>query len=595
MKNTHRSVLLLLGMAAFANHSFAQTAEQPKEKVEELKAVQIVKIPVAEIKAPEIDLSKLPKLKPIEIPQLKEVASVVEPDEAEKNGISLEFVGNEIRAIGSVSAACGDLLSLDTKKDEVASKDDEDSDKESVSNDLKGQASRVGARLTFHGNEKIKTLSDCVKLDDDGEKADLSKNSKLHRSVLSDGEIAIAGLLDSSNKVDYDKKFVKSAQYKKMEVQFKKLDCKECNADPSSLRARINELKSINSPLVASLLPKLLEKSVSEAGDRIGSAKNLRSLESIRSDLSDIAELIPSLKISSSEKEKQLGDIAEKFTELMSRNQEITSTDAKASAEQSRSADFMAKTYEALAKLPGMDPDSKDEALAKADGYKKGHERRVEYLSMINANHPEVTKEMKGLSMKEEKLRAAKDDACNQYTQKGYQLVPNPHFSFVACGEAKPKYEEFMASFAPLKQRVDTAQTVNLNLLAQQKVLNGQQQPQWFNQPGPFSNNANNLFTLNPAVFPNAAQLNQNSGIAGQNSVGPNNLYPQQNGFQYGNPQSLNLVYNQAYNNPNFAGGNVGLNTSTLPIAMPIPGVSNNITQAPQQPVNTFQPTFIVN
>lgn len=565
MKYPRHSFLLLVGMVAFtSNASFAmgpfdeekillkdevaveETAARPAIEAIKLESKPVVVSKALEIKAEPIVVRKQAKL--------KDVVSSIDADEFEKLGLGFSFEDGNLQLTGQLPSACADQLSLDVKK-ETLSEVDSDARVEKAE-DLKEHSSRIGGRLSFHGNEGMKSLSDCLAANEDESKVDLSTKHNVRRLALDDNEIAVAGLLDSSNKVIVNKDSAKSSEYKKLERQLAKLDCKECSADASSLRSRLSELKTMDSPLVASILPKLLEESIKQASGRIESAKKIRDLESIRTDLIEIANMIPGLKISSESKEDRLAEIAEHFGTLMAKNQELA-FEAKSATERTRSAEFMASTYEKMAALPGMEDDSKDEALALSKSYKKGGERRLDYLSSIDPTHAEVKDALKKADLTEFKLQREAQAAC---------LGNANQFNFVRCSAAQTKLQEFASKMNPLKQRF-VAATSGFSQPSANSGLD-----QWFNKSAPANTaQTNNLFTLNPAVFPSANAINVNNGAV-QNS-----------------PTAS--IYPQATNS------NVSVYNSNLPIAIPLSGISNQVapSAAPAVTTNEFKPSFIVN
>jgi len=439
MKPNRRS-FLFLGVFALIQAPITAHAGVATDVPTDIQPIPTAKVEPLKV---DVDLKKQPSLqvKPVALkaPKAKAVDTIVDADEFKKLGLGFTFHENNLQLTGELPEVCADQLTLDVKK-ESADALPSNTQLQNL-DDLKEHASRVGGRLTFHGNENLKTLSDCVQHADD-DKKDVSSISKLSHSAVSDHEIAMAGLLDSSNKVQLTDDSAKSGEYVKLEKQVQKLDCKECNADANSLRTRIDELKSTDSPLVASLLPKLLELSIQQSADRIPSAQSIHELEVIRGDLVQTANLIPTLKISVADQQKYLDSVTEQMTSLLGKDQEL-SVSTQSSVVLTQGADFMAQTYTAIAKLPKMDAERKKEALEIAKDYGKDGNRRLAFLS-IDPSHPEVQAALKNGPAEIQKLQRNAQAVC-----AGTQN----QFNFTNCSEAQKQLQIASSQLQSLQQR----------------------------------------------------------------------------------------------------------------------------------------------
>jgi hypothetical protein len=543
MNKLNRPFLLALGTVAFyCSSAFAQTVA-PEEK------------------APET------KFKKSAITAKIDNASLVDADEFKKLGLGLIFTGNKLQITGNLADQCSAQLNIEVKKLQPSDQSDSKAENEEG---LIAQANHYGARITFSGSAEVKTLSDCVNFDLNAPKSELSSNSKLSRELLVDHEIAVAGLLDSSNNVLLEKDFARSDEYKRASKLIASVDCKSCNSNTDSLRSRINELKSMDSKLVGSLLPKLLEASIAQIEDRISKAKNMGELEKILADLSDLAESVPGLKISADDKGAQLSLIADQFNGLVAKNRSLA-YELKSEKERTRSADFMVKAHEQLSKLPGIDEDSKDEALKIAASYKKNGDQRLDFLSEIDPNHHEVIEGMKKADLSLTKLQRDAQNACKGSANR---------YNFSRCTDAMNKYQSLSQHQKLIKDRFQAAQQMN-SMMVQPSTQNPMLST-WFAAnmsasaaPTTVTNAPNNQpFVLNPAVMPGATAYNQSVDLDARNVF------------------ANNLVYNQAYNNPYMQNGRMSLQTSNLPTAIAIPGVSDLPVPAAAAAKKVTGPTF---
>ena len=383
--------------------------------------------------------------------------------EFEKNGLGLSFNAGDIQVTGLIARPCGELLSIKDIKKQAPSSSDAGLEAES---DLDLHASKVGLRVLFSGGTSYKDLAECqAKNKDSTDKMDLSLRTELSKSILDKDEVATAGILNDKNEIVLLKDAAQSLSYRRLKQQLEDKTCKNCNGDAKSVKRRLEQLASLDFPWVQPLMKSLIDAALNETNIAINEAKSLHDLEGLLKDLSDYAKAADHLNLESSEKGRIMGAIAKNMDQLLERNQSLalqsrTNCDQKQAARtfykssgvcssESNHADFIAKTYSEISKLPGMDKDSRAEAARISKTYEMGGSARLEFISSINPASSEVRAALNagGLEM----------NALSNEVRRACSFVFNER-QFERCNSAKQAYSNSLNQLNMLAQRFMSAQ-----------------------------------------------------------------------------------------------------------------------------------------
>jgi hypothetical protein len=386
------------------------------------------------------------------------VIQELEPSDFDSAGIGVTFDGDRVKITGRIPKSCADLLKLtDVKKTSPASGTEIQSREDLVKN-----SSRVGVRIRFSSPDgKYSSLSSCIS-SAPGERTDLESKSELSRSILSGDELALGGVLDSKNETVFLNPVAQSKSVLKLDKQFEDRDCKSCNADSRSVIRRLDELASLDFPWVKPLMASLLESAIGESLSALGEAKELSTLETALSDLESYAGLIEKLRLDPKDRERLLARVGDAYTELLAKNLELakgfsadcaskgkTTPAASSCSREAKHADFIAKTFRSMARLPGIDPDKKKLFLKEAALHDKGGTKRLDFLSSLNAGNSEVRDALNSGQEDLRKLALQAQAAC--------RFVRNP-VEFQKCSEARAAYQGKLGTLQQLSQRFFQAQ-----------------------------------------------------------------------------------------------------------------------------------------
>jgi hypothetical protein len=381
------------------------------------------------------------------------VIQELEPSDYDSAGIGVRFDGDRVRVSGRIPKACADLLKLtDVKKSAPATSSEVQSREDLVKN-----SSRVGVRLRFSSPDgKYSSLSSCIS-SAPGERTDLESKSELSRSILTGDELALGGVLDSKNETVFLNPVAQSKSVLKLDKQFEDRDCKSCNADSRSVIRRLDELSSLDFPWVKPLMASLLESALTETHGALDGAKDLSALETSLSDLESYAALIEKLRLDPKDRERLLARVGDAYTELLAKNLELakgfaadcaakgkTTPTPSSCSREGKHADFIAKTFRSMARLPGVDKDKKELFLKEAAQHEKGGSKRLDFLSSLNAGNSEVRD---ALNRGQEDLRKLALQA-----QAACRFVRNP-VEFQKCSEARAAYQGKLGMLQQLSQR----------------------------------------------------------------------------------------------------------------------------------------------
>ena len=444
----------------------------------------------------------------------KESAKLIQSELAaadfEKLGLTLSFDGPNLQLGGSAQPAdCAEGLALKDVINHAPDADKEDRGTFESKDDLDSHTSLVGARVTYQGS--FKSYNDCFNAHkDDEEKVDLQSLSALSKSVLSEKESAQAGLLDASNKVVLGKDAAQSATYKKLAKLLDDKDCKSCNANAKSIKKRVSEIAE-QPTWAAPLMKGLIESGIASMADRLAKAKTLRELTAIREDLVSYANWISKLKVDSADKEQLGASVGQAMNQLQDKAQTLAMEDPTHAP---RYADFISETYGKVAELPGLEKESKVDALNAKSAYAKGGEARIDFVSKADPDNSEVRNYLNNSQASIEKLQ-------NDF-YRNCQVVMNDR-KFKQCGAMQHNLQIAQQQNNTLKQRFMEAQSMN-NLVASGPMIF---QSNFGNNRGQTPVGGNSTFGLNPSVFPNAQNFNQASAFnnGASASVNATNLF----------------------------------------------------------------------
>jgi hypothetical protein len=367
----------------------------------------------------------------------------LDPSDYDEAGIGVRFDGERIRVTGRLPQECASGLRLtDVKK---ISAESPPSSLNSLE-DLNRHASRVGVRLRYTSSDgKHSDLGACISSSSDA-KIDLESRSDLSRSILSTGEVAVGGVLTSTNEVVALNSIARSRSHLALAKQLEDKDCASCNSDSRSIQRRLDELASLDFPWVKPLMASLLESAITAARSSIKNAQTLTALESVLADLESYAALADKLGLEAEQKGVLLHSIGEAYTETLSKNHDLAkaSVESKGLKQEGRHADFMARTYRSMAKLPGIEKEQKESLLQLAKDHEKGGAMRLEFISALNPAHFEVRNALNQGQQDLMKLAREAQVACSRITKPE---------DMVKCGQARQAYQVKLGSIQMLQRR----------------------------------------------------------------------------------------------------------------------------------------------
>ncbi len=380
---------------------------------------------------------------PTATPLPQPVHHELDPTEYDTAGIGVRFQGEKILITGRIPQECAiGLRLIDVKK--IVS-EEPPAGMNSIE-DLNRHASRVGVRLRYTSQDgKHPNLSSCISASTDV-RIDLESRSDLSRSVLNGGEIALGGVLTTSNEVVALKSVAQSRSHQSLVKQLEDRDCASCNADSRSIQRRLDELASLDFPWVKPLMSSLLESAIAATRASIKSAQTLTALEGTIGDLESYAVLADKLGIEAEKKGALLHSVGEAYTETLTKNQEIAKAGAssKGLKQEGRHADFMARTYRSMSKLPGIEKEQRESLLQLAKEHEKGGSMRLDFISGLNPAHHEVRNALNEGQADLMKLARDAQIACSR--------IMKPE-DMVKCGQARQAYQVKLGNLQMLQHR----------------------------------------------------------------------------------------------------------------------------------------------
>ncbi len=367
----------------------------------------------------------------------------LEPGDYDAAGIGVRFHGERVLVTGRIPQECATGLRLiDVKK---TTTEVPPSGMNSIE-DLNRHASRVGIRLRYTSQDaKHASLASCISASGDV-RIDLESRSDLSRQILNSGEVALGGVLTTSNEVVALKTIAQSKSHQALVKQLEDRDCASCNADSRSIQRRLDELASLDFPWVKPLMASLLESAIAAGRASIKGAQTLTALEGVLADLESYAALADKLGLDPEKKGLVLHSIGEAYTEMLTKNHELAKAGAssKGIKQEGRHADFMARTYRSMAKLPGIEKEQRESLIQLAKEHDQGGSMRLDFISGLNPSHHEVRKALS--QGQEDLMKLARE------TQIACSRILKPE-DMVKCGQAKQAYQMKLGSLQMLQHR----------------------------------------------------------------------------------------------------------------------------------------------
>jgi len=355
--------------------------------------------------------------------------------------LTLGLTAEQINITGSLPKECADRLTLSDIQRNAPSKS-ADELKDAVlekSEELKDYSTSVQIQVTYSSDDKNPSIRDCLKNYAASEMVDLSKDPRFARTVALSPELMIAGIIG-------EPMALKSPEYIKMEKEIQKLDCKDCNANWKLLSAHLKEARGFDSPLLTSMMNKLFESALIDLDKKIEDAKSLPALEQLRNQLVEMGSF--------STTDEQRGSEKFLFTRLIEKNDDLANTGFKTASMASHHVDFDKDTYTKMQGIPGLPEDQRDELKEKAASLAVGQKDRLQYLSKIDGDHPEVRKYLRDADQNQRNLQTQMQNACmgrmNQY-------------KFTQCSELQNQYNVNQQSTSDLRSRFTLADNQNWN------------------------------------------------------------------------------------------------------------------------------------
>jgi hypothetical protein len=386
-----------------------------------------------------VDLVPTPSPSPAPSP----IHHELEPSDYDSAGIGVRFQGEKIVVTGRISQECAaGIRMIDVKK---TSPEKSPAAMNSLE-DLNLHSSHVGVRLRYTSPDgKHPNLASCISASTDA-RIDLETRSDLSRQVLSGSEVALGGVLTTSNEVVALKSIAQSRSHQALVKQLEDRDCASCNADSRSIQRRLDELASLDFPWVKPLMSSLLESAIAATRASIKSAQTLTALEGMIVDLESYAALADKLGLDPEKKGLVLHSIGEGYTEMLTKNHALAKAGAssKGLKQEGRHVDFMARTYRSMAKLPGIEKEQRESLLQLAKEHEKGGSMRLDFISGLNPSHHEVRNALNEGQEDLMKLAREAQIACSRIMKTE---------DMMKCGQARQAYQMKLGNLQMLQRR----------------------------------------------------------------------------------------------------------------------------------------------
>ena len=459
----------------------------------------------------------------------KDVTAALSADELSKANLSVVFSGTQVQLNGSLPEECINRLTMDVVKHAPEDVDAEDGFANIA--DLDKQTSKVGYRLNFKSDEKVKSLADCRDINKDAEQKDVTGYGALNKQTLDGNEYARLGMMNEKGDISLDDKSLESDSYKKVSKVITYKDCADCKISISKIQKAMGELDG--QPAIASPLRiALIDKGLSDTVAQLKEVDSVRKLGKINEDLFSYAKWIAALKVDSDDRDALLDRVKSALRDLQLKTGEISYKDPSHAG---KYADMISKNGCAISRLPGMDKDFREEQKNVCDAYAKNGSMRLEFVQSVDADNVEVRDYLTGGAAQLHALQKNANSKCRMIIQTAAKVN--------ACNQAISDMKTAQAQLESVAKRYMTAQQLPAELQANSTnsfAANGTA-PKGGYYPNLSSGNGtqtaaiNSVFGLNPGVFQNSAQYAP--ATQSQFSVSaPNYQAPANSQFKNANP-----------------------------------------------------------
>jgi len=203
-----------------------------------------------------------------------------------------------------------------------------------------------------------------------------------------------------------------------LEKQIQKLDCKDCNSNWKLLSAHLSEAKEQNSPFLTSIMNKLFNESLQEMDKKLETILTFDSLVKFRDQLIEMGAFTMN-----NEQNEHLINLFEKVSD---KNNLFSHTGFKTASMATRHVDFAKDTYAKMSVMTSMPEDKKTDYKERATSLSAGKDERIQMLSSIDGDHPEVRQYI-------EESKKVQSNLQNQYQMTCMGRMSQHNFT--QCGE----------------------------------------------------------------------------------------------------------------------------------------------------------------
>jgi hypothetical protein len=410
------------------------------------------------------------------------------------------FKNDLFRLTGVLPSACADRLSMTDINVVDPEKTMDSAEGQEVSKDsLHDYATKVTFNVSFKSDAEHATLKDCLTKYENGAER---KNVDLSHLMPGTAKLAIVTVGEEGTEW-------KSPELIRLEKQHTNLECTSCNSSWSKARSTLKDARGFDSPLLEGLMSKLLENSLKEADSSIDEASQLVGLEKISKELFEMLDFAKAETL-----QLKIVDLLEKSvlkSLSLSKSGHITASMA------SRHADFAHDTYMAIAKIKIIESDAnkKSDFKQRATEFAKGSDSRIQYISSIDGDNPEVRAYLKIADAKQRDFLFEMNRVCNTFHPQ----------AFAQCAEMRVVFQQNEKILLDLQNRyVSSYNQVWNNVYSQWDFTNKQGDQRWkstyqINSPSMIMKSGNSIQTPTSVQYTGMdrsgtqQQLNAMSGL----------------------------------------------------------------------------------
>ncbi len=425
MKKSLLLVTLAIPTSAMALSPTTTIAKAPTEPV---------KTEIAAEKKEEVKIvdSKLPVPVTGETPEEIKASS----SDLKSAGVEIELNSGKIRFKGMIPEFCAEKLSLAN----VASHDDVKELKNakiSKESDLDAYTKAYKIEVHFAKTPTYKSLKECVDklkgLPTTALESSL-KESHFRDLSLEDKDLATIRFND-----DKDKFVIKSSELKKRISDLEKVNCESC-----SLTSILDETK--DNEFLNYARENLFNKSLDGMKDKISKMDSLAQLTETRDQLVEMNKYVT--------KTAQRDEIIDLMSTLADRNFDVAKSGRRTAREATHHVDFSKETFESIASLEGINVSDKEVFKEKAGMLESHSKDRIQFLSSIDGDHPELRREIERSQMEQQSILAQFQRSCSGQ---------NAQHNFTQCGELQNAFKSNMDMFNLLQNNYAQAHNENWN------------------------------------------------------------------------------------------------------------------------------------